>query len=83
MEAVASMAFVTDKAVITARKPHRCTWCGQAIEKGEQHFMWKSVDDSWFTNRMHRECLDACTEECHFYGEVEYPAYQNERPRRL
>lgn len=72
--------FCTDAKEIKAAKPHRCTWCGQSIEKGEKHSMWKSVDGGWFTNRMHPECADACAEECREWNDDEYQPYDNERP---
>ena len=74
------MSFCTEKQNIVARKPHQCTWCGQQIDKGERHLMWKSVDDSWFTNRMHPECSEACHEECSYWGDWEYSPYSNDRP---
>lgn len=72
--------FCTASQAIVARRPHNCTWCGQLIAKGETHLMWKSVDDSWMTNRMHPECHAACNDECRYYGEYEYIPYDNERP---
>lgn len=74
--------FCTDKESIVARKPHRCTWCGQEIAKGERYDMWKSVDDGWFTNRMHPECVEACDEECREFHDNEYHPYDNERPAK-
>ncbi len=72
--------FCTDTQTIVARKEHQCTWCAQTIAKGESHRMWKSVGGSWFTNRMHPECADACNEECLEWHDNEYHPYDNERP---
>ena len=40
-----------------ARKPHKCTSCGEEIPTGERYVRWRSFDDgSAFTNKMHIEC---------------------------
>ena len=70
--------MVFDKELVKARKDHKCTWCGQPILKGTQYHKWVNVDDSWFTNKVHDECLDPLDEECREMGEY-YP-YDNERP---
>lgn len=74
--------FITSKELIVARKEHACTWCAEKILKGEQYFIWKSVDDSWFTSKMHVECAEACDTECLKWGDNEYMAYNGERPER-
>jgi predicted nucleic acid-binding Zn-ribbon protein len=72
--------FCTAERTIVTRSPHQCTWCGQTIAKGEPHVMWKSIEDSWFTSRMHPECHDALDEEQRFSSDSEYVPYDNERP---
>lgn len=72
--------FCTDEKIIIARKEHLCTWCGQSIAKGEKHFMWKSVEDSWFTNRMHGECYEAQHTESLVFHDNTYTPFENERP---
>ncbi len=42
----------------TARKDHRCIWCGQAIPKGSKYVHESSVFDGEFQNHhWHPECL--------------------------
>jgi len=74
--------FCTPAKTVIAAKQHRCTWCGQSIQKGESHEVWKSVDGSWFTNRMHPECNKALNAEMDYYGDDEYIAFSNERPTK-
>ncbi len=75
------MAFVTSRSFPLANKPHRCTWCGEQIPKGERYWKWKSVEDSWSTSKMHDECLVALNNEWAESGETEYFPYENERPK--
>lgn len=42
---------------VVGTKPHKCTWCGTEIKKGEQHHYWRSVGDGFTENRMHGGCL--------------------------
>jgi hypothetical protein len=72
--------YVSPATALRARKEHRCTWCGEAISPGSEYLRWMSVDDSMYTNKMHRECFDACHEECTFYGEDAYMPFDNHRP---
>lgn len=74
--------FVTATQLIIAKKEHRCTWCGQKILKGEKYSKWKSVDDSWFTSKMHAECHTAANDENHYWGDYEYVPFDNERPTK-
>ena len=72
--------FCTPQESVIARKTHLCTNCAQGIAKGESYVKWKSVDDSWFTNKMHPECLQSLNEENEYYGSFEYMPYSGERP---
>lgn len=57
--------YCTPPETRTARKPHHCTNCGEAIEVGQKYQRWMSIDDGKsHTNMMHQECLDALNEEC-------------------
>jgi hypothetical protein len=61
----------------TARKAHRCTWCGEPIDTGSTYVHQTGVyDNRWFSNKMHPECFeDMCD------GDGEWLPYSNERPR--
>lgn len=69
--------FCTPSKTVTARVLHKCTYCGESIEVGSTYLSWKSVDDSWFQNKMHHECADDQAE----WGDGEYFPYQNKRPQ--
>lgn len=44
----------------TARKPHRCIWCGEPINAGEKYIDHRYVgDDGPAMDRYHPECDDA------------------------
>jgi hypothetical protein len=66
----------------TARKAHRCTYCGETIEAGERYWTWSSIEDApWFINKMHGECFDDAQEWGHA-GSFEYIPFDNERPTK-
>lgn len=48
-----------DTTFPTARKQHRCEWCGEPIEAHARHVKfsgkWEGDFQSW---RMHHECFD-------------------------
>ena len=75
------MKFYTPTKTLKARKAHRCTYCGQAIEIGMTYLTWASIsiDGEWYTNKMHPECLDDAREWGHA-GDFEYTLFDNERP---
>ena len=73
------MAFITEEKNVIARKPHRCTWCGEPIAKGESYWKWKSVNGAWFTSKMHPECRERCQEDYCLYGDDDYFPYSNDR----
>ena len=69
----------------TARKQHKCIWCGQPIEVGEKHRHERSIYDGQFQDqRWHPECDDAFAEELRYEGghELEFEPYGNQRPTR-
>jgi len=61
-----------------ARKPHRCTYCGDGIANGETYTFQKgNYDGAWFESKMHPECFnDLCVN-----GDGEYTPYSNDRPQ--
>ena len=71
------MNFYTQPILVTARKPHKCTYCAEIIEKDENYYKWRSLDDgSWFTSKLHRECNELFNKT----GDGEYPPYSEQRP---
>ena len=57
--------YCTPETRQKARKPHRCNWCGEAIEIGTEYARWYSiVDGDGATNRAHVKCLPELHEEC-------------------
>ena len=52
----------------TARKPHKCIWCDDAIQQGERYSDEASTYEGDFQHhRWHPECLEASRE--HFKNE--------------
>jgi hypothetical protein len=74
--------YSSETKLTRARKPHICTSCGEAIDTGGQYARWNScVDDAWFTNKMHPECLEMHLGES-WCETFEYDPYQYERPEK-
>lgn len=48
--------FIRFKPIKKTRKSHRCVACGDIIEKGEQAYVWVSIDGTIFTSHLHEEC---------------------------
>ena len=71
--------FFSDQKVVTARKDHRCTYCGESISKGEKYtYQQGNWNGRWFESKMHNECFaDLCES-----GDGEYTPYSNERPTK-
>lgn len=62
-----------------ARKEHRCTYCGEAINARDEYVYQTGVyDGAWYVSKMHPECF----EDLGRYEEGEYTPYSNERPER-
>jgi hypothetical protein len=60
-----------------ARKHHRCTYCGEQINRGDSYtFQSGNWDGRWFESKIHHECFDDMCEN----GDGEYTPYSNERP---
>jgi hypothetical protein len=61
-----------------ARKDHRCSYCGETINKGRAYTFQKgNWDGRWFESKMHDECFNDMCEN----GDGEYTLYSNERPQ--
>lgn len=70
--------FYNEQQRRTARKHHRCSYCGEAINKGDQYTFQKgNYDGHWFESKMHDECFDDMAET----GDGEYTPYVNDRPK--
>lgn len=70
--------------LVKARKPHKCTWCGETIKAGEQYHRRTGIDDDglFWTMEIHLECLKAEEEilkkDPNYYDETWEP-YQCKR----
>jgi predicted RNA-binding Zn-ribbon protein involved in translation (DUF1610 family) len=76
--------YCTEVETLTARKPHRCTSCGEIINAGEQYLRWRSYDcGEAFTSKMHPECRAMHDDDAQHLGEGEweYSAYSHDRPK--
>ncbi len=72
--------FSTVPEKVIARKKHRCTYCAEPIPPKTSYSRWKSLDDYWFTSKMHPECFDdylACVD---LSEDGTYTPFDNERP---
>ena len=72
--------FCTPIEKIIARKVHQCTYCCEPINAGDSYLKWKSIDDAWFTNKLHAECLEVLQEDADG-NEFEYTPFSGERPK--
>jgi len=63
------MTHSTEPTTQRARKRHRCTWCWQFIEMGEQYKRYRFFDcGDAGTVKMHPECFDAMQVEAKEWG---------------
>ena len=68
----------------TARKEHRCIYCGGPIPVGEQYVQQTGFfDGAPYRNRYHAECWTDCAEECEHYGDWEFSPHNGEWPERI
>ena len=76
------MSVSTKVSAHFARKIHRCSWCGQAIEIGMHYkrYRWFG-DDGPSTVKMHPECLDYVDDLArNEWGPIEWIPGEGERP---
>lgn len=77
------MSFCSAPTTHTARKRHRCDWCGELIQPGDryQRYFWTNGDDAGGT-KMHPECLlDSLIEAKDAGPGFEFTPYSQERPK--
>jgi hypothetical protein len=64
----------------TARKDHRCAWCGDKIHKGEVHYHYKGKWQGEFQNwRMHNDCYGYAYDNDYLFDG--FDQFDNERPQ--
>lgn len=72
--------FWTERKTRTARKPHRCIWCGDAIPVKSVYVYQPGIFHLEFqANHYHTECAAALDEEAAIYGPIEFTPYSQER----
>lgn len=63
------MSYSTEPTTQRAIKPHRCTWCWQLINPGEQYSRYRYFDGGDAgTVKLHPECFDAMQVEAKEWG---------------
>lgn len=63
------LEFITDPTPVKARKPHRCSYCGCAIEKGEVYERTTLKYDEIYTWKSHLKCVEL-TKKLKMFDEV-------------
>lgn len=64
---------------VTARKDHKCIWCGQVVPKSTSYLRERSTyDGHWQNFPWHLECKRSSFE--HFRYAEDFVPYENERP---
>lgn len=65
-----------------ARKAHRCSWCGQPIDVGDEYVRVRGVFEGYpLVNKFHPECDAAAAADYQEWGEGFMP-YENQRPAK-
>lgn len=68
----------------TAKKPHRCIWCGEGIAAGESYQDERSVyDGAHQTHRWHPECLADAQGDWADGGDTEFTPWSAPRPEQI
>lgn len=76
------MSGSTNPVTQVAKKPHRCSWCGDQIDAGEKYTRWRWFDDGDAgTIKMHQECNTAFDVDAQA-GNNTFDLYDNERGER-
>ena len=66
-----------------ARIVHRCIWCGEPIDTGEQYLRERSVYDGNMQNfAWHQECRKSAEDGWDNGDDPEFTAYGGERPKQ-
>ena len=72
-------AYLDPEHVKSARKSHRCDWCGERIVVGEAYIRQRCFDDGDAgTTRMHVECRAVIVEDTPV-GPFEFTPFSNPR----
>lgn len=58
------MIELIHETTITARKEHRCSYCGEPIQKGEPYHRATLKDDYIYTWKSHLDCLHISARIC-------------------
>ena len=73
-----------EKVRRTAKKAHRCIWCGETILPGVRYSDERSIyDGNIQRHRWHLECERAADIHFRVEGEEEFDPYENDRPHPL
>jgi len=77
------MSHFTETTTQRARKTHRCSWCWQHIDHGEEYKRYRHFDGGDAgTVKMHSECYDVMQEEATDWGGVFEWTPGQERPTK-
>lgn len=67
---------------VKLRKPRRCEWCGEDLNKGEDAYRGTGVfDGDFYDYRMHEECAEDMR-NTPYIAEDGFMPHENERPSR-
>jgi len=74
--------YFTEVKTHKARKDHRCEWCWQSIDKGEEYKRYRYYDEAEAaTVKLHPECMDAMQAEADYFGGIFEWTPGQERPK--